>query len=242
MKRHLFLLSSAVSTEHSKFTLDERVEQTLVTIDSIRNKVPGAKIAIFESSAIKLEDPVKQKLREVSDFIAYTGQDPIIQTIYNGTKNWDMVKSFSELVSFITGMKLLKAMTNMNSSDVDRIHKISGRYVLNEYFDLSVYEKFPDKIIVAKKLDTQFTGNNEKFVQIPFYYPSMLWSWPAFLYESILDFYCKSAVELNIRQSQNRYADVEHLMYMLLPKDRIIEVDAIGIQGLLGITGNLIKR
>lgn len=242
MKKHLFLVSSAVATEHSKFTLGERLDQTLTTIDSIRNKIPDAKIAIFESSAIKIDQPIKQKLREMSDFIAYTGEDPIIQTIYNGTKNWDMVKSFSELVSFITGMRLLKAMTNINSSGIDRIHKISGRYTLNDYFDLSLYENFPDKIIVAKKMGTQFAGEYEKFVQIPFYYPSMLWSWPASLYDSILDFYCKSAVELNIRQSQNRYADVEHLMFMLLPKDDVLEVDAIGVEGLLGITGNLVRR
>lgn len=240
MKRHLFLLSSAVATAHSKFSLDERVNQTLVTIDSIRNKVPGAKIAIFESSAIKLEDPVKQKLREVSDFIAYTGEDPIIQTIYNGTENWDMIKSFSEIISFIRGMHLVKALTDI--STIDRIHKISGRYVLNEYFDLSVYEKFADKIIVAKKIETQFVGDREKFVQIPFYHPCMLWSWPTSHYNLVHEFYSKSAQELNVRQSQNRYADIEHLMYMLLPKTEIKEVDAIGIQGLLGITGTLIRR
>ena len=240
MKKHLFLVSSAVATEHSMFTLDERLEQTLVTVNSIRNKVPGAKIAIFESSAIKIEDSIKRKLREVSDFIAYTGEDPIIHTIYNQCENWDMIKSFSEIISFIRGMQLVKSLTDM--SIVDRIHKISGRYVLNEYFDLSVYEKFPDKIVVAKKIETQFVGDREKFVQIPFYHPCMLWSWPTSHYNLVHEFYSKSAQELNVRQSQNRYADIEHLMYMLLPKNEIKEVDAIGIQGLLGITGNLIKR
>lgn len=241
MKRHLFLLSSAISTGHSKFSAQERLDQTIVTIDSIRDRVPDAKIAIFESSALPLEQAIKDKLKSSSDFIAYMGDDPVIQTIYHGCGNWDMVKSFCEIIAFIRGMKLLKSMAKLDSQ-FDRVHKISGRYVLNEYFKPDVYELFPDKIIVPMKKPTQFTGRGEQFVGIPFYHPCMLWSWPMAKYDVILDFYHKCAHELNQRQTQNRFADIEHMMYMFLPKEDTLEIDAIGVEGNLGITGTLIRR
>ena len=46
--RHAFIVTSAINSKFGVFTPDQRLEQTLGTITSIKNKIPSAKVVVME--------------------------------------------------------------------------------------------------------------------------------------------------------------------------------------------------
>jgi len=225
---HLFIMSSAISTRFGMFDDDQRLLQTFRTIKSVYDRVPDSKIVIVESSGIALQPEVLQKLHECVHCVIDMSGTEHVNKIYNSTPNWDVVKNVCEILCFLLAFDSIEQ--NGLLEGVDRIHKLSGRYTLNDNFDLSMYDKYPDKIIMGKKRPSPFG----EYVDIPFQHPSRLWSWPIALHPQIKDFYLSSINEIKERLLTDMYADIEHLMYKFIPETLIQEVDVIGVEGYIG--------
>lgn len=225
---HLFVISSAINTKFGVFDSNQRLLQTYRTIKSVYDRVPNSKIVLIESSGIPLENEVLQKLHECVHCLIDMSGTETVSTIYNSTPNWDVVKNVCEVLCFLMAFKSIEE--NGMLEGIDRVHKLSGRYVLNDNFDLSAYEKYPDKIIMIDKVPTTFGSH----VEIPFQYASRLWSWPISLHPLIKDFYLQTITEMRERLLVNMYADIEHLMYKFLPEEHIQTVNTIGVEGYIG--------
>ena len=232
---HLFIMSSAINTRFGMFDNDQRLLQTFRTIKSVYDRVPDAKIAIVESSGIVLEPEVLQKLHECVHCIIDMSGTEHVNKIYNSTPNWDVVKNVCEILCFLLAFDSIEKSGMIE--EIDRIHKLSGRYMLNDGFDLSVYDKYPDKIIVSSKRPTPF----DDLVGIPFQYPSRLWSWPVSLHPLVKEFYFSAITEIKERLLENKYADIEHLMYNFIPEELIQEVEVIGVEGYIGGNKKFVK-
>lgn len=230
MKRHLFIITSAINTKFGSYDPDQRLLQTYDTFKTIKERVPDAKIIVFESSGYKMEPEKIKLLGERTDCIIDMSGDPNIQKFYNGTDNWDIVKNMCEIMCFGSGLQMLEDNTEY-LKECDVVHKLSGRYVLTDDFNLDYYEQYPDKIIYHEKMESQF---DPKFVGIPYQYPSMLYSWDISKLPVIKEFYKQAMVELSSRLSQGKYADIEHLMYSLIPEEHVHQVPMIGVMGRLG--------
>jgi hypothetical protein len=230
---HTFLITSAINTKFGVFTAEQRLQQTIDTINSINGRVPGARIHLIEMSAIPLTDEQRETLRPLVDGIMDFDEDPDVKDIFNGSENWDWVKNATEVMCFRQAIEGLIEMGAL--SDTDRVHKISGRYTLSDDFDLDVYEKNPDKIVIKVPLTSQFpaqvTGN------IPVQYMSRLWSWPINLTDLVLTAYEDGFVYIAQRISEGGYCDIEHMLYKFLPQEHIHEVAKTGISGNLGPNG-----
>lgn len=224
MTKHLFIISSAVNTKFGDFDSDQRLLQTFRTIKSVYDSVPDPKVAVIESSGIPLSDEVIQSLHGITHFLLDMSKNPDIARIHDSTTNWDVVKNVCEILAFNLAFPLLDS--NNMLEGVDRVHKLSGRYTLNNNFDLSLYDKYPDKIIVTIAEPT-LKGDTSK------QYSARLWSWPAKHHGLIKEFYFKAINELRIGIEQSKYVDIEHLLYDLLPKDLVQEVPVMGVEGLL---------
>jgi len=244
--RHMFLMSSAINTKFGDFTPTARLRQTIDTIKSIKERVPNAIIVIVESSGYTLEDSAMNQLKENCNVIIDCSGDTEVQKTYNGDSNvngsfnWDIVKNTCEASSFYKSLGILKESESGQAilSNVDRIHKISGRYLLTDNFNPYLYEVEKDKIIILKKFRTQFSG--ERFngiIDIPCQYMTRLWSWPIEKYDTVYKFYEDAINELKYRNENGKFADIEHLLYKFINPDDILEVSKIGIKGIIS-TGN----
>jgi hypothetical protein len=225
---HLFVISSAINTKFGEFDSNQRLLQTYRTFKSVHDRVPNAKLAVFESSGYPLDSETVQALHNVVHCLVDMSKNKEVSRIHNSTPNWDIVKNACEIMCFNIGFSMLPDTGMLDG--IDRIHKLSGRYLLTDDFDLSVYEKYPDKIIITEKYPTTFGER----VDIPHQFVSRLWSWPIQHHSIIRKFYVEALEELKNRLDNGRYADIEHLMYLLLPKDLIQEVPLVGVEGLLG--------
>ena len=232
MIQHAFLITSAINTKFGVFNSDQRLQQTIDTINSINGRVPGAKIHLIEMAAIPLTTEQRDKLSPLVDGIMDFDEDPDVKDIFNGSENWDWVKNATEVMCFsqaIGGLIEIGAF-----GDVDRIHKISGRYTLGDAFDLDIYEKYPDKIIVKERMASQFPLS---MTNVDHQYMSRLWSWPVGLTDEVMNTYEQGFQYIAERISQGGYCDIEHMLYKFLPQEHVHEIARTGVSGNIGPNG-----
>lgn len=233
----LFILTSALNTKFGVYNNEQRLQQTLDSIASIKRYAPGAKIAVVEMAGVPPTEDQTRAIQAQVDYYLNYSNEPDVQDIYNSTENWDIVKNTTEVMVFSNALGVL---INQGVIDqFDRIFKMSGRYCLTERFDFSFYNTIPDRIVVLARKNSQFspqvTGG------ITQQYMSRLWSWPANKTTDVITAYNDGFVAMAQRLAEGGYFDIEHMLFTYLPANLVTEVSKVGVQGLLGPNGVAIE-
>ena len=232
-------MTSAVNSKFGVYSPAARLQQTLTTITSIKSYIPDAKIIVMECTGTPLTDSQSDLLEERSDLLIDYSEDAEVQAIYNSTDNWDIVKNSTEILCF--GKTLRLCLEDGDFDGCDRIHKMSGRYVLNSQFapTIPLYEQHADRIIIGEKYKSQFPPG---VTGIDLQYMARLWSWPVDITERIIKVYEDSLYYLADRVKQGGYADIEHVLYKFLPADLVTEIPVLGVEGSIAPNGQPIQN
>lgn len=231
--RSLFILTSALNSRFGVYTPEERLQQTLDSIASIRKYAPGAKVALIEMAGTLPTQEQVDAIKGHVDYFFDSSSDEAVQTIYNSTDNWDIVKNTTEVMVF--GNLLGKLVEDGITKDFDRIYKMSGRYLLTENFDPTYYETVPDRIVVLERKNSQFSS--QVTGGMAHQYMSRLWSWPADQTAKVVESYSEGFVAMALRIAQGGYFDIEHMLFKYLPAELVTEIPRVGLTGLLGPNG-----
>ena len=111
----------------SIFSADERFQQTLETIKSIKKKLPSSYVLLADNSKDKLS-------KERVDILEKAQVDAIIQK-YDPTKSDSIYKAQGEAFTTSFGIEYLESLPER----LDLVFKISGRYYLTDDFNLESY-------------------------------------------------------------------------------------------------------
>ena len=236
MIQHCFIVTSAVNSKFGIYTPAERLTQTVITLQNIRFRVPTAKIIVMECAGTALTQSQSDTLESNCDLLIDFSHDPDVLAIYQ-SDNWDVVKNSTEIMCF--GRTLRMCQDDGDFNGMDRIHKMSGRYVLNDEFDLAVYEEHKDKIIIGPKNKSQFPFH---VTGIELQYMARLWSWPAAQTERVTQVYNDSLDYIGQQVASGGYADIEHVLYKFLPLDLVQELPVLGVEGFIAPNGVPIKN
>lgn len=236
MIKHCFVVTSAVNSKFGIYNAEERLAQTVITLQNIRFRVPDAKIIVMECAGTALTQAQSDTLEQNCDLLLDFSRDPDVLAIYQ-SDNWDVVKNSTEIMCF--GRALRMCRDDGDFVGYDRIHKMSGRYVLNDDFDLTVYEKHKDQIVIGPKHQSQFPL---QVTGIELQYMARLWSWPASQLDTVIKVYEDSLSYIGERVSQGGYADIEHVLYKFLPVDLVQEIPLLGVEGFIAPNGVPIKN
>jgi dTDP-4-dehydrorhamnose reductase len=163
MIKDLFLITSVIQTGsnhwsythiRSVYTPEERFEQTLKTIESIRALKDGTRIMLCECS--NLDEKMENVLREKTDFYVNCYNDSEIQEacILSNKKGYGEVLLTKYALSYL----------EINNIKYKRMFKISGRYWLTNAFEKS---RFSTKEYTFDKMIPNSTD-----------YPTVLYSVP----------------------------------------------------------------
>lgn len=228
---HAFMITSAVNTKFGVYDNDTRLKQTQETIASIRRYIPDARIVLVESGAIPLTQQQEHVLRDDVDELISFSDDEDVQAIYL-SDNWDIVKNSTEVMCFRRALE--HCLDNSIFKGVGRVHKMSGRYRLNNNFDPAQYVLYPNSIIVTQKRASHFPPG---VTGVDFQYMSRLWSWPKSMTREIIEMYDTGLDYMASRLSTGGYCDIEHMLYKLLPAQHVIELSKIGLEGNIGPNG-----
>jgi hypothetical protein len=236
MIKHGFVVTSAVNSKFGVYSPAARMQQTITTLQNVRARVPDCKVVVMECAGTPLTDAQSELIEENCDLLLDFSSDPDVQAIYQ-SDNWDVVKNSTEIMCF--GRALRMCQDDGDFAGLDRLHKMSGRYVLNDQFNLAIYEQHPDRIIIGPKHQSQFPY---ELTGIELQYMARLWSWPTKLTESIIEVYNDSLAYIGERVSQGGYADIEHVLYKFLPTELVTEIPVLGVEGSIAPNGVPIKN
>lgn len=188
------------SFTRSVFTPEERIEQTIKTVQSIRERASDAKIILLESGFKK---DLPSNLLSLVDEYLYIGDKKIIRFACDGK-----FKGLGEVASLLS----LRKTFNKKSD----YFKISGRYYLNNKFNISEWNDgdFNFKFRTKSSFSTvfyKFRGGVAKY-----FLASLLLTIPfCFLNRSI-----------------------ERVIFRFIPKNKIKKISQIGVSGLIAVDGS----
>jgi hypothetical protein len=236
--KHAFVVTSAINSKFGVYSPQQRLEQTIDTIKSIRSKIPDSKVYVMECCGTPITAEQSQALIDVSDrFIDYS-HDEDVQALYD-SDNWDVVKNGTEIMCF---GRVLQELKDLNAFEgIGRIHKMSGRYVLNDDFDSSTYDDSTvvDKIVIGPKHQSQFPLN---VTEVPLQYMARLWSWPKSRLDEVIQVYDDSLAFFAERVAAGGYVDIEHVLYKFLNPEHVNEIQNLGVEGCIAPNGAPIKN
>jgi hypothetical protein len=257
--KFLFLIGSALKhfqeSEFSAFTEQQRFEQTLETIKCVREKAPTSYIILFECSYTSITEEHKDILREKCDLFLDFSDEPVLQAIYEN------IQKRPELITY--GKSLLETRGLLNTlyyirkhnvfSDSQRVFKLTGRYLLNEYFDINDYKsKFLEERYVIKKyeyLPQEAENYDEKELENVYAYlygaqgmmVTGLWSFDRILFNEIIESLEKAFRYMEKMLQYTAGTDVEHSLYRFLNKKNVISIPNLGLTTLKGMEGDSYK-
>lgn len=238
MTRHAFIVTSAVNSKFGVFKPHERLQQTIDTIKSVKDKIPDAKIFVMENCGDPILPEQEAILRSNCDVFIDYSHDEDVQALYDND-NWDVVKNGTEIMTF--GRALAVLHNEKMFEGIDRIHKMSGRYVLNNMFDPATYDQSDvvDKIVIGPKHRSQFPP---EVTQVPFQYMARLWSWPYAKMDEVIKVYTDSFIFFAERLSEGGYVDIEHVLAKFLNPEHVHEIQNMGVEGQIAPNGTPIKN
>lgn len=114
----------------SKYSKNERFEQTKKTISSVREKIPNCKIILIECSKLSKDenDYFNSHVDYFINLFDIKDYNYIYKYIY-GDKGYGERNMTIEVINYI----------NDNNIIFDNFFKLSGRYFLNDYFDYNIF-------------------------------------------------------------------------------------------------------
>lgn len=219
----IVFISSVINTEEiptsfnyshtrSTFTPEERFEQTKQTIESVFEKIPRAFVVLVECSNLKPEwtEYFNKRCNKFINFYDDLSIRNNVQSIYKAQGE------ISQHVAFINHM--LYDIVNMGV-EIKRLWKISGRYYLNENFNLNNYS-LENITIAAKCSDTNFS--------------TVLFSWP-FKY---IGAYIHTVQKIIETDFQNETLGLEGLFHKHTQGFPKTHLDQLGVSGYVSVGQN----
>ena len=253
--KFLFLVGSALKhfqeDKFSAYDEEQRFNQTLETIECIRNKVPESYVVLFECSSKPIDEKKKYILKEKTDLFLEFYKEPVLQQIYeNLEKRPELItygKSLLETRGLLNTLYVIKQHNLF--SDSQRVFKLTGRYLLNDDFDIQDYKsKFLENKYVLKRYEylleegESFNESNLENVYAYLYgakgmMNTGLWSFDRMLFNDAVDALEKAFIYMEKMLQFTSGTDVEHSLYRFINKKYIISVPNLGLTMVKGMSG-----
>jgi hypothetical protein len=213
------------SSVRSVFTPEERFDQTIVGIESVRKHIQNAYIVLVEASNIDTDKSLK--ITEKVDLYLNFSNDYHFTEIINGPN-----KSYGE-AQLLLKFFLSDKFKEMN---VKNVYKLSGRYFLDDAFDINQYDNEFNCFKSINRIDG-FSSTNivpEWYISAPSYFVSFykITKQQIEKFVSVL----KDKSELLITRNDVYHMDIEHLICTYF-KENIKFVDNLGVSGNVAVGG-----
>jgi hypothetical protein len=246
MIRQCFVVTSAVNSKFGVYNSDERLAQTVATLNNVRAHAPGCKIIVMECAGTPLTPEQSDTLEQNCDLLLDFCNDPDVKAIYQ-SDNWDIVKNTTEIMCF--GRALRMCQDDGDFEGYDRIHKMSGRYLLNDDFDIQDYQsKFLEGKYIVKRyeyLSQEMENYDDKELENVYAYlygakgmmVTGLWSFDRVLFTEIVEALEKAFVYMEKMLQFTAGTDVEHSLYRFINKKNIIDIPNLGLTVVKGMSG-----
>jgi len=222
----LFIVTSALNPEMGIINREDRFNQTIDGLKSLREKMPDALVLTVDGSPNKIEEDKVKALREYVNFFADFSQDKEILQFSSAGR-----KSEAENVLLFKTMLLLKQDDGLKEvmESVNRIVKLSGRTILTDGFDIAEHDH-SGKYVFKTRMPTWIADSRKEFAT------DLLITRMYSLCPTLIDNYM-NLCSINVNLINQTHIDTEHAHFVNINKDLLVELDMIHCQGIMAGTG-----
>jgi len=244
MSKNIVLLTSALYTNYGIYTAQQRITQTLDTAKSAKKYIPDATIILVDNSKTDVQNDTSAEFEELIDLVDYyidNSDDEDIKYFHANVTNYDIGKNAME------AMGIMKALTYISTdkdlmdeiSSANRIFKLSGRYQVTDQFDIKKFDNknTKDKYVFKKG---QAAWIPEVDTGVTTLLQTRLWSFTPSLFLDTMELFREIIQNMIATFNQGKYIDNEHSMAKFIPKDKLVELDTVGLQGNIAPNGMMI--
>jgi len=242
--RHTVLLTSAVYSNYGIYTPQERIKQTIDTAQSVRKYLPQATIILIDNSTVDVQNDDSAEFNQLIDLVDHyidNSDDADIQHFHNKVTNHDVGKNAMECLGLFKALKYISSDPEIMSvvTESSRIFKLSGRYVLNDQFDINNFDNAnTQNKYVFKKAQPCWIPQEETGVD--YLLQTRLWSFTPSLFANTVQLFQQILENMFSTYNRQKYIDVEHSMAKFIPRDTIVELDVVGLQGNIAPNGVMV--
>jgi hypothetical protein len=242
--KNIVLLTSALYTNYGIYNPQDRIKQTLETAKSAKKYIPGAVIILVDNSKVDVQNDTSAEFEELIDTVDHyidNSDDEDIKYFHNNIANYDIGKNAMEAMGLMKALTYISGDDDMKAviRDADRVFKLSGRYQVTDKFDISKFsnENTRDKYVFKK---AQPSWINPADTGVTTLLQTRLWSFTPNLLLETMDIY-KNIIENMVNLfNQNKYIDNEHSMSKFIPKNKLVELETVGLVGNIAPNGMMI--
>ena len=226
--RKLFNVTSALNTDMGEIKREERLEQTILGLQSLREIVSDSIVLFVDGSPHKVEEEKIKMISDYVDFVADFSTDEMISTFAVNHR-----KSEAECALLMKTLLLLKQEPNLSKLmlSVNRVFKLSGRTDILPLFDINDHNHF-GKYVFKKRIPTWLTDPRKEFAT------DLLITRMYSFCPSLIDNYMNVLRETITLTNQTRI-DTEHAHFVTIDKDLLVEIDKLHCQGTVATTNTL---
>jgi len=242
--KNIVLLTSAVYTNYGIYDPKQRIQQTLETAKSAKKYIPGAVVILVDNSKVDVQNDDSAEINELIDLVDYyidNSDDDDIKYFHNNVQNYDIGKNAMEALGLMKALTYISNDEDMMKEvkDADRIFKLSGRYQVTDKFDIAKFDNAntKDKYVFKK---AQSSWINPADTGVNTLLQTRLWSFTPSLLADTVTMYNKIIETMMGLFNQNKYIDNEHAMSKFVPKDKLVELETVGLQGNIAPNGMMI--
>jgi hypothetical protein len=242
--KNIVLLTSAVYTNYGIYDPKQRIQQTLETAKSAKKYIPGAVVILVDNSKVDVQNDDSAEINELIDLVDYyidNSDDDDIKYFHNNVQNYDIGKNAMEALGLMKALTYISNNEDMMKEvkDADRIFKLSGRYQVTDKFDITKFDNAntKDKYVFKK---AQPSWINPADTGVNTLLQTRLWSFTPSLLADTVTMYNKIIETMIGLFNQNKYIDNEHAMSKFIPKDKLVELETVGLQGNIAPNGMMI--
>jgi len=108
MNSYTFVKTSAINTRFGIYPPQQRLEQTLATVASVRRRVPNANVVLLEMAGRSPTAEQPRTLKSAVNVYRDVTSDDDVRQIFDSSDNWDVVKNATEMLCFSRALRVLE--------------------------------------------------------------------------------------------------------------------------------------
>jgi predicted lipase len=225
--RNVFLVSSTIETTHGVFSPEQRLNQTVSTISSIRKNVPNSYIILYDTSVAFYEKNIAILSPLIDELVLLQNNKMMMEL------SGRHLKSSGECFATFVVLSYLKEKQQELLNTTNRIFKISGRYQVQDSFNIDEYQNLKGKYVFRKRIKSWLSEEVQKNRQVDHLFVTRFYSFCTTLVDDYLSILPK------ILDDTFLGLDLEHCTYKNINKDLVVEFDKVHCTGQVAFNGTV---
>lgn len=223
---NLFIVTSALDTGIGIIGAKDRLDQTIATLENLKQKAPDAAVLLVDGSPNQIPDSTKNKIAEYCQAIWWNDPDIYAMASSGRKSEAEIIMVFKTLMMFKSNPQLMQFFHS-----IKRIFKYSARSALTDNFDITKYDNLFGKYVFKKSIPSWMDENKKRSITDHLYITRFYSLCP-----SLLDNYLQTLQPILNNVIQHGI-DTEHSHYLCLDKRYVVEFENVGVEGIMGGTG-----